>query len=154
MYWIPGPENPADGFLEENDMAPSLRRTQSGSWRPGTLRPQRAATFAETKSAWHIFNLNCRRVLSHSRIHPARMRSRPNRFFLAGFRFALETSPSGNFDPAALVQRVVEMLRASAPEGIRMQRNLRISDQRSAIHSANRINLDDSETSIRRCNTS
>ena len=51
VFWLPGPENPADGVTKvQNDMAPLLRLLQSGSLCPGPLRPLRQVALKENGS--------------------------------------------------------------------------------------------------------
>ena len=39
-YWIPGTENPADGFTKlRSEMGPILALLETGSFQPGVLRP-------------------------------------------------------------------------------------------------------------------
>ena len=41
-FWLPGPENPADGLTKENGyLDPPLSFLKAGSFFPGTLRPLR-----------------------------------------------------------------------------------------------------------------
>ena len=46
VYCVPGPGNPADGLTKTNsDLAPRLRRLESGSYNPGPLRTLLGAPF-------------------------------------------------------------------------------------------------------------
>ena len=46
--WLPGTDNPADGLTEANsDTTPLLRLLESGTFRPGALRPLRRASSRE-----------------------------------------------------------------------------------------------------------
>ena len=52
VYWLPGPDTPADGLTEvKNEMAPLLRLLQLGPLFPGTLRPFRGAILVEKTRA-------------------------------------------------------------------------------------------------------
>ena len=48
VYWIPGLENPADGLTKiKSDMGPILSLMETGSFRPGLLRPLKGLASAE-----------------------------------------------------------------------------------------------------------
>ena len=52
VYWLPRPQNPADGLTEvKTDLVTLLCLLQAGSFLPGTRRPLRGFAFEEEPGA-------------------------------------------------------------------------------------------------------
>ena len=47
-YWLPGVENPANGFANiKSEMGPILSLLETGRFQPGALRPSKGLAFRE-----------------------------------------------------------------------------------------------------------